>query len=71
MIHNGLLVLYATDVLHDVANVTASKNWTETCLTLTKTTFSEPVGTLYVQQYKPDFLELLVNRVSYSITCEV
>ncbi|KAJ8672950.1 hypothetical protein QAD02_004211, partial [Eretmocerus hayati] len=63
MIHNGLLVLYATDVLHDIVNVTANKNWSENCVTLTKNVFSEEVGMLYVQQYNPDFLDLLVNRV--------
>lgn len=65
MIHNGLLVLYATDVLHDIVNVTANENWTESCVKLTKNVFSEAVGMLYVQQYKPNFLDLLVNRVKF------
>lgn len=64
MIHNGLLVLYATDVLHDIVNVTASKNWSEDCVKLTKNIFGQAVGMLYVQQYNPNFLELLVNRVT-------
>ncbi|XP_014222216.1 neprilysin-1-like isoform X1 [Trichogramma pretiosum] len=64
MVHNGLLVLYATDILYDIVNVTANRNWSENCVKITKNIFSEAVGTLYVQQHKPDFLELLVNRVA-------
>ncbi|XP_011500952.1 PREDICTED: neprilysin-21 [Ceratosolen solmsi marchali] len=64
IIHNGLLVLYTTDILYDIVNVTASKNWSENCVQLTKNVFSEGIGMLYVQQYNPDFLELLINRVS-------
>ncbi|XP_023244944.1 endothelin-converting enzyme-like 1 [Copidosoma floridanum] len=63
MIHNGLLVLYATDILHDIVNVTANENWSENCVRLTKNVFSDAVGMLYVQQYNSDYLELLVNRV--------
>ncbi|XP_031780463.1 neprilysin-1 isoform X2 [Nasonia vitripennis] len=64
VIHNGLLVLYATDVLHDIVNASASKNWSEDCVKLTKNVFGEAVGMLYVQQYDPDFLQLLVNRIA-------
>ncbi|XP_076284156.1 neprilysin-1 isoform X4 [Lasioglossum baleicum] len=63
IIHNGLLLLYATDTLHDIVNVTASKNWELSCFKLTKEVFSEVVGALYVQQYSPQHLETLANRV--------
>lgn len=64
VIHNGLLLLYAVDTLHDIVNVTASANWNESCSKLTKNIFGEIVGALYVQQYRPDYLETLANRVS-------
>ncbi|CAL7951057.1 unnamed protein product [Xylocopa violacea] len=63
IIHNGLLLLYATDTLHDIVNVTASKDWELSCFKLTKNVFSEVVGALYVQQYTPQYLEKLANRV--------
>ncbi|XP_076638551.1 neprilysin-1 isoform X4 [Colletes latitarsis] len=64
IIHNGLLLLYAVDTLHDIVNVTASKNWELSCFKLTKNVFSEVVGALYVQQYSPQYLEKLANRVA-------
>ncbi|XP_076666127.1 neprilysin-1 isoform X2 [Andrena cerasifolii] len=64
IIHNGLLLLYAVDTLHDIVNVTASKNWDLSCFRLTKDVFSEIVGALYVQQYTPRYLETLSNRVA-------
>ncbi|XP_043274148.1 neprilysin isoform X3 [Venturia canescens] len=64
VIHNGLLLLYAVDTLHDIVNVTASAHWNESCSKLTKNIFGEIVGALYVQQYRPDYLETLANRVS-------
>ena len=64
IIHNGLLLLYAVDTLHDIVNVTASENWNESCSKLTKDVFGEIVGALYVQQYRPDHLDTLANRVS-------
>ncbi|XP_051159480.1 neprilysin-1-like [Leptopilina boulardi] len=64
VIHNGLLLLYSSDTLYDIVNVTASENWNTSCYHLTKNVFSEAVGALYVQQYKPQFLETLANRVT-------
>ncbi|XP_033217497.1 neprilysin-21-like [Belonocnema kinseyi] len=64
VIHNGLLLLYASDTLYDVVNVTASENWNTSCYHLTKNIFSDAVSALYVQQYKPQFLETLANRVA-------
>ncbi|XP_054011540.1 neprilysin-1-like isoform X2 [Hylaeus anthracinus] len=64
IIHNGLLLLYAVDTLHDIVNVTASNNWDLSCFKLTKNVFSEIVGALYVQQYTPQQLETLANRVA-------
>ncbi|XP_017883535.1 neprilysin-1-like isoform X2 [Ceratina calcarata] len=63
IIHNGLLLLYATNTLHDIVNVTASKDWELSCFKLTKDVFSEVVGALYVRQYTPQYLETLANRV--------
>ncbi|XP_018342778.1 PREDICTED: neprilysin-1-like [Trachymyrmex septentrionalis] len=63
IIHNGLLLLYA-DTLHDIVNVTAVKDWEDSCYRLTKSTFSEAVSALYVRQYTPKYLEILVNRVT-------
>ncbi|XP_031366733.1 neprilysin-1-like isoform X5 [Apis dorsata] len=63
IIHNGLLLLYATDTLHDIVNVTGSKDWKLSCFKLTKEVFGEVVGALYVQQYTPQYLETLANRV--------
>ncbi|KAK1117273.1 hypothetical protein K0M31_016823 [Melipona bicolor] len=63
IIHNGLLLLYATDTLHDIVNVTGSKNWDLSCFKLTKDVFSEVMGALYVRQYTPQYLETLANRV--------
>ncbi|XP_043792459.1 neprilysin-1-like isoform X1 [Apis laboriosa] len=63
IIHNGLLLLYATDTLHDIVNVTGSKDWKLSCFKLTKDVFGEVVGALYVQQYTPQYLETLANRV--------
>ncbi|KZC06197.1 Phosphate-regulating neutral endopeptidase, partial [Dufourea novaeangliae] len=63
IIHNGLLLLYASNTLHDIVNVTASKNWDLSCFKLTKEVFSEVIGALYVQQYSPQHLETLANRV--------
>ncbi|KAG5321089.1 NEP protein, partial [Pseudoatta argentina] len=62
IIHNGLLLLYA-DTLHDIVNVTAVKDWEDSCYRLTKSIFSEAVSVLYVRQYTPKYLETLVNRV--------
>ncbi|KAI4501551.1 hypothetical protein M0802_003428 [Mischocyttarus mexicanus] len=64
IIHNGLLLLYAADTLHDIVNVTASKDWDNSCYKLTKNIFGEIVGALYVQQYSLQYLETLANRVS-------
>ncbi|KAG7200209.1 hypothetical protein KM043_000641 [Ampulex compressa] len=63
-IHNGLLLLYAADTLYDIVNVTASRDWSLSCFKLTKDIFSEIVGALYVQQYTPENLETLANRVA-------
>ncbi|XP_018397031.1 PREDICTED: neprilysin-like [Cyphomyrmex costatus] len=63
IIHNGLLLLYA-DTLHDIVNVTAVKDWKDSCYRLTKSIFSEAVSALYVRQYTPKYLETLVNRVT-------
>lgn len=63
IIHNGLLLLYATDTLHDIANVTAVKDWETSCYRLTRSVFSEAVSALYVRQYAPKYLETLVSRV--------
>lgn len=63
IIHNGLLLLYAVDTLHDIVNVTASKDWDLSCFKLTKDVFGDVVGALYVQQYSPQYLEKLANRV--------
>ncbi|XP_018056430.1 PREDICTED: neprilysin-1-like [Atta colombica] len=63
IIHNGLLLLYA-DTLHDIVNVTAVKDWEDSCYRLTKSIFSEVVSVLYVRQYTPKYLETLVNRVT-------
>ncbi|KOX71067.1 Neprilysin [Melipona quadrifasciata] len=63
IIHNGLLLLYATDTLHDIVNVTGSKNWELSCFKLTKDVFGEVMGALYVRQYTPQYLETLANRV--------
>ncbi|XP_015187858.1 PREDICTED: neprilysin-like isoform X2 [Polistes dominula] len=63
IIHNGLLLLYAADTLHDIVNVTASKDWDNSCYKLTKNIFGEIVGALYVQQYSLKYLETLANRV--------
>ncbi|KAG5319125.1 NEP protein, partial [Acromyrmex heyeri] len=62
IIHNGLLLLYA-DTLHDIVNVTAVKDWEDSCYRLTKSIFSEAVSVLYVRQYTLKYLETLVNRV--------
>ncbi|XP_023288440.1 neprilysin-1 [Orussus abietinus] len=64
VIHNGLLVLYAADTLHDVVNVSASKNWNASCSKLTRNVFSSAVGALYVRQYTSEFLETIANRVA-------
>ncbi|XP_011867543.1 PREDICTED: neprilysin-1 [Vollenhovia emeryi] len=64
IIHNGLLLLYATDTLHDIANVTAVKDWADSCYRLTRSVFGEAVSALYVRQYTPKYLETLVNRVT-------
>ncbi|KAL0115549.1 hypothetical protein PUN28_010815 [Cardiocondyla obscurior] len=64
IIHNGLLLLYATDTLHDIVNVTAVKDWETSCYRLTKTIFGEAVSALYVRQYSPKYLETLINRVT-------
>ncbi|KAG8036773.1 hypothetical protein G9C98_004095, partial [Cotesia typhae] len=64
VVHNGLLLLYAVDTLHDIVNVTASNNWNVSCSKLTRNLFSEMVGALYVQQYKPQYLQLLAGRVN-------
>ena len=63
IIHNGLLLLYATDTLHDIVNLTGSKNWELSCFKLTKDVFGEVTGALYVRQYTPQYLETLANRV--------
>jgi len=63
IIHNGLLLLYATDTLYDIANVTAIKDWEASCYRLTRNVFGEAVSALYVRQYTPKYLETLVNRV--------
>ncbi|XP_015109217.1 neprilysin-2 [Diachasma alloeum] len=63
IVHNGLLLLYAVDTLHDIVNVTASDNWNVSCSKLTSNLFAEAVGAVYVQQYKPHHLETLANRV--------
>ncbi|XP_047359267.1 neprilysin isoform X2 [Vespa velutina] len=63
IIYNGLLLLYAADTLHDIVNVTASKDWDNSCYKLTKNIFGEFVGALYVQQYSTEYLETLGNRV--------
>ncbi|XP_011636388.1 neprilysin-1-like [Pogonomyrmex barbatus] len=64
IIHNGLLLLYATNTLHDIANVTAIKDWEASCYRLTRNIFSEAISALYVRQYTPKYLETLVNRVT-------
>lgn len=66
IIHNGLLLLYATDTLHDIVNVTAVKDWEASCYSLTRSSFSEAVSALYVRQYAPKYLETLAKRVIYS-----
>ncbi|XP_015589308.1 neprilysin-1 [Cephus cinctus] len=63
VVHNGLLLLYAADTLHDVVNVTASKNWNVSCSNMAKSMFSFAVGALYVQQYDPQYLDTIANRV--------
>ncbi|XP_012226290.1 neprilysin-1 [Linepithema humile] len=64
IIHNGLLVLYAMDTLHDIVNVTAIQDWEVFCYKLTKSLFSEAVSALYVRQHTPKYLETLVNRIT-------
>ncbi|KAK0098161.1 hypothetical protein PV326_010738 [Microctonus aethiopoides] len=64
IVHNGLLFLYAVDYLHDIINVTASDNWNVTCSKMTQSVFSEILGAVYVQQYKPQYLEVLSSRVN-------
>ncbi|KAK0089205.1 hypothetical protein PV325_008517 [Microctonus aethiopoides] len=64
VVHNGLLFLYAVDYLHDIINVTASDNWNVTCSKMTQSVFSEILGAVYVQQYKPQYLEVLSSRVN-------
>lgn len=64
IIHNGLLLLYATDTLYDIVNVTAVKDWEASCYRLTKGLFSEAISALYVRQYTPKYLDTLVNRVT-------
>ncbi|XP_050464236.1 neprilysin-1-like [Cataglyphis hispanica] len=64
IIHNGLLLLYAVDTLHDIVNVNATKDWEASCYRLTKSVFSEAISALYVRQYAPRYLDTLINRVT-------
>ncbi|GAB1862340.1 Endothelin-converting enzyme 1 [Camponotus japonicus] len=64
IIHNGLLLLYVVDTLHDIVNVNAIKDWEASCYRLTKSVFSEAISALYVRQYAPKYLKTLVNRVT-------
>ncbi|XP_011137459.1 neprilysin-1 [Harpegnathos saltator] len=64
IIHNGLLLLYATDTLYDIVNVTAVKDWEASCYRLTRGAFSEMTSALYVRQYTPKYLETLAKRVT-------
>ncbi|XP_071650462.1 neprilysin-1 isoform X1 [Temnothorax longispinosus] len=64
IIHNGLLLLYAMDTWHDIANVTAVKDWEAPCYQLTRSVFGEAISALYVRQYTPKYLEILVDRVT-------
>ncbi|XP_046614383.1 neprilysin-3-like isoform X1 [Neodiprion virginianus] len=64
IIHNGLLLLYARDTLHDVVNVSASKNWNASCSKLSTAVFSSAVGALYVQQYSQQHLNSVADKVT-------
>ncbi|XP_034940885.1 neprilysin-2 [Chelonus insularis] len=65
IIYNSLLFLYAVDTLYDIVNVTANDNWNNSCNKLTKVLFPEMVGAVYVQQYKPEYLEILAGQVNH------
>ncbi|XP_012267050.2 neprilysin-1 isoform X2 [Athalia rosae] len=64
IIHNGLLLLYARDTLHDVVNVSASENWNASCSKLSTAVFSSAVGALYVQQYNQQYLNAVADKVT-------
>ncbi|KAI5706270.1 hypothetical protein M8J75_006481 [Diaphorina citri] len=56
-IHNGILLVYATDILYVLANSTAyTKNKESYCTKITGMILGEPVNALYASQFKQEFL---------------
>lgn len=65
MVHNSLLLVYATDILHELVNSTMSdNNRPGFCTRVTVSVFSKAVSALYITQYTPQYLQHLNSRVS-------
>lgn len=64
-IHNGILLVYATDILYVLANSTAyTKDKESYCTKITGMILGEPVNALYASQFKQEFLRHQNSKVS-------
>ncbi|KAG8247652.1 hypothetical protein J6590_056435 [Homalodisca vitripennis] len=64
IIHNTLLLIFATDILNELVNSTLSDNDRPSfCMKVCMNVMSQPVSALYVTQYTPQYLHHLSVRV--------
>lgn len=70
IIHNAVLLVFATDILNELVNSTVSDNDRSAfCMRVSMNVMSQPVSALYVTQYTPQYLHHLSVRVRlYEIT---
>ncbi|KAL0269471.1 UNVERIFIED_CONTAM: hypothetical protein PYX00_007186 [Menopon gallinae] len=64
IVHNGLLLVFATDTLYELLNTTSSPDWPAFCTRMTVNVFSKAVSALYVRQFRPEYLDQLRMRVT-------
>lgn len=63
VIHNALLIVYARDVLYNIANTTRF-DLPMYCVEVTANIFNEEMGALYLRQYPNYYIHYLTNKVS-------
>ncbi|RZF42294.1 hypothetical protein LSTR_LSTR003912 [Laodelphax striatellus] len=62
VVHNSLLLIYATDILHELVNSTTS-NRSLYCVRVAASVYSQAVSAMYVTQYSPQYIQQLGERV--------
>uniref|UniRef100_A0A1B6DC90 Peptidase M13 C-terminal domain-containing protein n=1 Tax=Clastoptera arizonana TaxID=38151 RepID=A0A1B6DC90_9HEMI len=64
IVHNALLLVYATDVLHEIVNTTLNeKERPRFCMGVTVKALSQAVSALYVTQYSKEYLKHLSYQI--------